>query len=232
MVATKNAYFIPCGLGLLAIFAGLLFYPYSRVTMDDESVALGKLVEIPLQSITATGRSSTVAFEIPNNKQWTHIRNKWGQPRYIIAIDSDPMGMKHETISLNDVGIRIELSKAEAPVELKPGSPPYSYSSNAHDCCLDFWANPGDKLELSVTPVRRPFQPPLGAQLFIINAWPNTKDLLVGDDLSNDLYPISRFLIRLGVVLLIIAILLRLCVGKGTKSKPRSHAVGPWHGIF
>jgi hypothetical protein len=233
MIVTKNLYFIPGGLGILALCVGLLFYPYNRMTEDDVTVAFSKLVEIPLQSIVLSGGSSSITFDIPNNKQWKHIREEWHQPRYVIGIDPDPARQSHETISLNDLAIGIELSKYGNAIELKPIWPPYVYSSKSKNYCLEFKAIPGDRLMLFVALPKKSYQIPARAELFIINDWPTAKDLIVGADISNNLlFPISKFLIGLGCLLILIAISLRVFGGK--RMNPESHPpiVGPWHGLF
>ncbi len=214
-MAREKFSLIPGLLGVLAILVGLLFYPYNRMTTDDMRVAFGKLAQIPLQSVRAS-ESSTLVFDIPNNEHWAHILRKWGEPHYVIAIGTR---QTRQVIGLGEAGIRVELLKSGEPVELKPRETPYGYSESLDDrrpqgerCCLEFRANSGDKLTLAATIVEERFQPKAGAEIFVVSDWLNTKDLIVGADLDDDLLPVCKWVIGSGCLLSLLAIALRVSV--------------------
>ena len=214
MTRRKGLYLIPGILGLLATAIGLLFYPFHRMTRDDMYVAFRKPVQIPLRSLEMSG-SSTVVFHIPDTEQWTHIRKEWSEPRYVSAIDSGPLrNDSHEVINLEDAGVKVELFRAGKTVSLNiTNQPPYGFSSYSLNSCLEFRASPGDELTLHVTSVKQTAQPE-GAELFVIADWHNTKDLIVGAMISEDLLPYSRGAIVVGCLLFVAAVVIRTFVVK------------------
>lgn len=109
MIKGKKLCLIPGVIGVVTIVIGLLLYPFDRMTGDDQETAFTKLVRIPLPPLRKLG-SSTIKLDIPNTQQWKHIRDIWGQPRYVIAVDSDSDAYRvRHVVSLNEAGIRVEL---------------------------------------------------------------------------------------------------------------------------
>jgi hypothetical protein len=210
MIRTKKFCLILGIIGIVAFVIGLLVYPFDRMTTDDQEIAFTKLIQIPLQSFRTLG-SSTVKLDIPNTQQWKHIRDIWGQPRYVIAVDSGPDAFRHcYVVSFNKAGIRVELFKDGKPIELKPTFPPYGFSSNSPNSSFEFRASPGDNLTLSVTSQDQP--QPKGTALFVISDWRGAKDLLVGADISEAIVPYCRWGIGFGCLLLLSSIVLRVSV--------------------
>ncbi len=111
MILCKRFYVIPGALGVLAVFAGWLLSPDTRKNHEEMRLALSKLATIPLQSIRNSG-SSTLPINIPNGGLWPRIRDNWGAPRYVIAIDSGPL-TPDVAICFDEAGIKVELFKRE-----------------------------------------------------------------------------------------------------------------------
>ncbi len=108
-------------------------------------------------------------------------------------------------ITFDDSGIKVELSKDGRPVVLRSTSqPPYGFSFWSTNCCLEFSASPGDELTLSTTVVGGPSQP-IGRELFVISDWTNSKDLIVGVLISDDLVPYCRWAMALGGLLILVS---------------------------
>jgi hypothetical protein len=212
MIRTKKLCLISGIIGIVAIVIGLLLYPFDRMTTDDQETALTKLIRVPLQPRRTSG-SSTVKLDIPNTQQWKHIRDIWGQPRYVIAVDLGPDSFRqHHVVSLYEAGIKVELFKDGIPIELKPTFAPYGFSDHSQNGCLEFRGNPGDKLTLSVTSKDQP--QPKGTELFVISDWINAKDLGVGADISEAIIPYCRWGIGFGCLLLLVSIVLRISVAR------------------
>ena len=189
-------------LGLVITIIAYLLYPSNRVTDQESRMAFTQFFRIPLIRLMES-ESVATRVVIPNDQQWAHIRRIWGQPTYLIAVDSGPdlTGAKW-ALNINDLGIRVEISSMGKRIDLKRTSrPPYDYSTNSRNCCLEFRANPGDELEINVRSDRKH---PIPGTLLLVSSWPNAKDLIVSTLIWEDLIKPLRVAIAVGIVLMVV----------------------------
>jgi len=201
--------------GFLFLLPGALWLLGHGLSSDDAAVALGPLARIPLEQLESAG-SAAVVVTIPDNAQWTRIRQAWGEPEYLIAVAENPRGegLIH---CLDELGIRVTVTTKTGQVSLKIAQGwPYGYRGTCPQAGLELEPEPGTDLTIRVSsPPRRM---PAG-ELVLVCYWQNVKDKLVGIGLDEDLLKMYRVTLPTSILLIIagVTLLTRRRAAEGPK---------------
>jgi hypothetical protein len=160
---------------------------------------------IPLSAL-APGLHTT-SVKIPDSAEWKKIRQQWGKPDYIVAVQSSAkskylrcIDAQHLTVSLRDSGGR--LLKTEAAQ-----GAPYGYSAECSSRGIRFAASPGSVITLHV--YRSTELGDTGDELIVAPFWNSgVKDYMVGGLLDQDLVAVFDISAVIGALMVIGSLLL------------------------
>ena len=188
-------------IGFLLLVPGLAWFFYNPVGPDEASVVFKDLAAVPAADLRQK-RMVNVSVTAPDDRVWRHIRHKWGEPQYEIALASP---LKEHQFCFD--GISATASEAGRELNLEPGTWMYGFGMDelfARQCQSVgsiFRARPGSRVNVTLTAGD---QFASGESIVVRPVWYNTKDKLVGVDIDKDIRTIVTwpFLVGLGLCLL------------------------------
>ncbi len=202
-------------LGLLALAAGsfLVVTRMQDLSPADASAALANLTDVELDRIVTTDPVA-VSLVIPDTPQWARIRQKWGEPDFLIAAISPARSFCY---CLPRVPMTITVADNADQIPRQPAGPPYGYSDDCPTSTLKFNAAPGTKLTISVA--KNGTEPVPPGDLIIVGSWWNTKDKLVGISVDEELRDVAKFwdCVRIRTPTRRVAHLAPVCIAEATR---------------
>lgn len=186
---------------LPAAFTSGVFGP----SAEDAESALVPVVRLPLDGLTRAGSASAI-FTVPATAQWSRLRERWGDPDYVIfgVLKEAPSNV----VPWTSLGVEMTASNAAGVLTVEPArSAPYGYGSSGPDPGLAIRPRPGDTVRLDFS-LSDPTVQPAG-EIVVRPEWDGMKDRLVGVAMTLHLGGHIRLMVVAGVLLLVAAALVR-----------------------
>lgn len=188
---------------LPAAFTSGVFGP----SAEDAESALVPVVRLPLDGLTRAGSASAI-FTVPATAQWSRLRERWGDPDYVIfgVLREDPSNV----VPWPSLGVEVTASNAAGALAVEParGAPyGYGYGADGQDPGLAIRPRPGDTVRLDFS-LSDPAAQAAG-EIVVRPEWDGMKDRLVGVAMTLHLRGHIRLMVVAGVLLLVAAALVK-----------------------
>jgi hypothetical protein len=142
-----------------------------------------------------------VKLTIPNTTLWQRARKAWGEPEFVISA-IEPSG--RWVFCMEELPVQIELRDlAGNPIALRPGYPPYGYSSLCRAGSLRFAAAGGSDLTLLIKNRGEAAELLPAGEIIIVGAWSNTKDKIVGVAVSTQINSLLKWPTAVGCIVVL-----------------------------